>query len=153
MIYRLLTLAALLSTVAGCTVLKQVAPAPGANHALVAPPPDPHQMMIEGRKDEFLRKLAMCESGMSGPSERRIYGGRGIYHGPFQFTIRTLQGWALQMDGTALTIKEATDVAHDYDRAAVIAKYAIFELDSISHWPACNRKHGLATEVRAIKAL
>jgi hypothetical protein len=131
-------LAGLLAILASCSALP-----PGARTS----------SLIEDRKDDLLRRLATCESGGYGPAEKRIYGGQGIYHGRFQFMIRTMQGFVMDMDGRALTIKEATDVAHDYDQAAVVAKYAIFERDAIGQWPACARKLGLHAEVRAIKAL
>jgi hypothetical protein len=126
--------------------------APPSHHALAAPV-DPREQMIEERKDDLLKRLAICESGDWGPAEKPIYGGRGIFHGRFQFMIRTVQGFVLQIDGRALTIREATNLAHDWDQSLALAKYIIFELDGISHWPLCNRKHGLAAEVRAIKAL
>jgi hypothetical protein len=151
----LATLPALLVTLTSCSGLQAIAPGPGpAAMAIVAPPPpDPHLVMIEDRKDDLLRRLATCESGGYGSSEKRIYGGRGLYHGRFQFMIRSLQGFVIDMDGRALTIKEATEIAHDYDQAAVVAKYAIFERGAIGQWPLCARKLGLHAEVRAIKAL
>ena len=146
--------AAMLAALTGCSFLQQVIPAAPRAHAVVAPPPpDPRLVMIEDRKDDLLKRLAICESGDWGPSEKRIYGGNGVFHGRFQFMIRTVQGFVLQIDGEALTIRQATDLAHDWERASSLAKYVIFELDGITHWPLCNRKLGLAAEVRAIKAL
>lgn len=127
-------------------------PAPPPLHALVAPV-DSYKQMIEQRQDDLLKRLATCESGDWGPSEKPIYVGRGIFHGRFQFMIRTVQGFVLQMDGRALKIREATNLAHDWEQALALARYAIFELNAISHWPLCNRKLGLAAEVQAIKAL
>jgi hypothetical protein len=151
----LATLAAMLAVLTGCAFLQEIGPGPPpAAMAIVAPPPpDPRLVMIADRKDDLLRRLATCESGGHGPAEKRIYGSRGLYHGRFQFMIRTLQNFVMDMDGRALTVKEATDVAHDYEQASVVAKYAIFERDAIGHWPLCARKLGLHAEVRAIKAL
>jgi hypothetical protein len=149
------SLLALLLALSGCSILEPlVKPAPSpAPMTLVAPPPDPRQVMIEGRKDALIRQLAICESGDWGPSEKRIYGGRGLYHGRLQFMVRTVQNFVLQMDGRALTVKEATDIAHDYDRAADLAKYIIFDLDGIGNWPACARKLNLRAEIAAIRQL
>ena len=155
MIRSIAAFAVLLVALGGCAVLQEIAPGPRPTAmAIVAPPPpDERLVMIEDRKDDLLRRLATCESGGYGPAEKRIYGGRGLYHGRFQFMIRTLQNFVMDMDGRALTIKEATDVAHDYEQAAVVAKFAIFERGSIAQWPACARKLGLHAEVRAINAL
>lgn len=143
--------------VSGCSLLEPIVtpkppPAPPIM-ALVAPPPDPRTVLIEARKDALIRQLATCESGGWGPSEKRIYGARGLYHGRLQFMIRTVQVFVLQMDGRALTVKEATDLAHDYDRAAELAKYIIFELDGIGNWPLCTRKLNLRAEVALIRQL
>lgn len=108
---------------------------------------------IDERKNEVLRDLATCESGGSGDSDRPIYGGRGTYLGRFQFTARTVINWTKERDGTVLTTKEAVELAHNYDRAADLAKYMIFERDRLSEWPLCARKLGLAKQVAEIKAM
>jgi hypothetical protein len=108
---------------------------------------------IAARKDELLRDLAVCESGGSGDSERPIYGGRGAFVGRFQFTPRTVINYVQQMDGRVLSFREATALAHDYQQAAALAKFVIFEKDGIWNWPFCNRKLGLAQQVAEIKAL
>ena len=107
----------------------------------------------ELRKDEMLRDLATCESGGHGETDHPIYGFRGLYVGRFQFMPRTVINYVLEMDGTQLTVKEATDLAHDYDRAARVAKYMIFERGRISEWPMCNRKLGLARQVAEIQKM
>ena len=137
---------------AGCAV-PATPPPPAAPRNLDLAYVDPRQQMIEDRKTEVLRRLAVCESGDHGQSDRPIYGGRGLYLGRFQFIARTVINYVMQMDGRALTMKEATDLAHDYDQAAALAKFIVFELDGIWNWPLCNRKLGLAAEVKAIKAL
>jgi hypothetical protein len=114
---------------------------------------DSRALEIEGRKDEVLRQLAQCESGGNGDSDRPIYGGRGAYVGRFQFSPRTVIGFVRERDGRTLSHNEAVALAHDYRQAAQLAKWAIFERDAISHWPLCNRKHGLASQVSAIKAM
>src|SRR5690242_14485811 len=43
---------------------------------------------VNNRKDELMRELATCESGGSGTSDERIYGGRGAFVGRFQFMPR-----------------------------------------------------------------
>jgi hypothetical protein len=143
---------AVLALLPGCTPLFQAHVPQTAPSALVATV-DPHQRMIDDRKDEMLRRLATCESGDHGPSDRPIYGARGLYIGRFQFMSRTVINYVRQRDGIELTVKEATALAHDYDQAADLAKHIIFDLDGIWNWPLCNRKHGFAAEVKAIKAL
>ena len=154
---RIISLLALFVTLSGCSMLEPLTSArpaaPQMSLALVAPLPDPYTVMIEGRKDALIRQLATCESGGWGSAEKRIYGARGLYHGRLQFMIRTVQTFVLQMDGRALTIKEATDLAHDYDRAADLAKYIIFDLDGIGNWPLCARKLNLRAEIAAIRQL
>ncbi|MGE0574270.1 MAG: hypothetical protein AB7F22_13795 [Reyranella sp.] len=108
---------------------------------------------IDERKDEMLRQLAHCESGGSGPSERPIYGGRGVYLGRFQFSVNTVIGYQRKRDGTQLTGREASELAHDYERAMDLAKYMIFELEEPWHWPLCSRKIGLRDQMAHIKTL
>ena len=114
---------------------------------------DPQQQAIEERKDEMIRQLAHCESGGWGPSERPIYGGRGAYLGRLQFSVQTVVSYQQRRDGTRLTSKEAADLAHDYDRAASLAKYMIFELEEPWHWPLCSRKISLRNEMANIKEM
>lgn len=113
--------------------------------------PDMQERVLEERKNEVIRRLSHCESGGWGPSERKIYGGRGAYLGRLQFTIRTVQAYTQMRDGVQLTRQEAADLAHDHERAADLAKYMIFDLEEPWHWPLCNRKIGMTAEVRSIK--
>ena len=112
-----------------------------------------HQRKIDERKDEVIRQLAVCESGGWGPSERPIYGGRGAYLGRLQFAPRTVIAYVKRRDGTELTYREASALALDYDRAADLAKFMIFDLGETSHWPLCARKIGLAAQVKQVQAL
>jgi len=109
--------------------------------------------IIEDRKEEIIRQLAHCESGGWGPSDQKIHGGRGAYLGRLQFTVQTVIGYQLKKDGTQLSRQEATDLAHDYDRAGALAKYMIFDLEEPHHWPLCARKIGLRSQMAAIKEL
>jgi hypothetical protein len=106
----------------------------------------------EQRKDEILRELATCESGGHGDSDRPIYGGRGTYVGRFQFNLRTVVAYVRQRDGLELSLSEAKEFAHDYDRASGLAKYMIFDLDRAGDWPLCSRKIGLRAQVAEIRA-
>ena len=101
----------------------------------------------------MIRQLAHCESGGSGPSDRPIYGGRGAFLGRLQFTISTTIAYQRKRDGTQLTREQAIDLAHDYDQAASLAKYMIFELEEPWHWPLCSRKIALRNEMANIKEL
>jgi len=107
---------------------------------------------VERRKDEILRELATCESGGHGDSDRPIYGGRGAYVGRFQFSLRTVVAYVQQKEGRQLSLSEAKELAHDYDRAAELAKYMIFDLDRAGDWPLCARKLGLRAQVEEIKS-
>jgi hypothetical protein len=104
------------------------------------------------RKDEILRELATCESGGHGEADRPIYGFRGMFVGRFQFMPRTVMAYVQQRDGRSLSLREATDLAHDYDQAKELAKYMIFEQGRVNDWPACSRKIGLAQQVAEINA-
>ena len=112
-----------------------------------------HERMLDERKDEVIRQLATCESGGFGPSERPIYGGRGAYVGRLQFSPRTVIAYVMRRDGTQLSYKEASELALDYERAAGLAKFMIFDLGETSHWPLCARKIGLAAQIQEIQAL
>jgi hypothetical protein len=107
---------------------------------------------LEQRKDEILRELATCESGGHGDAERPIYGGRGAFVGRFQFMPRTVVAYVQQRDGRLISLREATELAHDYGQAAALAKYMIFDLDRAGDWPLCSRKIGLRTQVNEIRA-
>jgi hypothetical protein len=108
---------------------------------------------VDARKDEVLRRLAICESGGDGDSDTPIYGGRGVYAGRFQFTARTVINYVKEMDGRQLSSQEALLLAHDYTQARDLAKYVIFERGHYWNWPACSRKLGLAKEVENIRAM
>jgi hypothetical protein len=110
-------------------------------------------VMINERKDEVLRQLAVCESGDHGDAAVPVIGGRGAYVGRFQFSPRTVISYVQQMDGRQLSWGQATALAHDYSQAAALTKWIIFERDGLYNWPACSKKLGLAKEVAAIKSL
>ena len=104
------------------------------------------------RKEEMLRELATCESGGHGEADRPIYGFRGMFVGRFQFMPRTVMAYVQQREGRQLSFREATELAHDYDKAADLAKYMIFEQGRINDWPACSRKLGLHRQVAEIQS-
>ena len=114
---------------------------------------DMRMSLIDERKDEMLRQLAVCESGAHGDSAVPVIGGRGLYLGRFQFTPRTVITYVQRMDGRELTWGQAVALAHDYGQAATLAKWIIFEQDGLYNWPACSKKLGLARQVAEIKAL
>lgn len=118
--------------------------------AALDPPPGRE---IEARMDDLMRQLAICESGGSGNSDRPIHGAGGIHAGRFQFTIRTVVSYVRDRDGHVLSANDALSLAQDYDRAAALAKYMIFERGHFWNWPACSRKLGLARHVTEIKAV
>lgn len=112
-----------------------------------------YQQGIEERKNEVIKQLAICESGGYGPEDKPIYGGRGLYLGRLQFATRTVIAYVLKRDGVQLNPKQAAELAHDYDRAADLAKYMLFDLDEPWHWPACSKKLGVTQQVAAIKQM
>ncbi len=141
------SLMAIAFAVSGCTLGGQ--PPQTSSFAPTVKPRDD----VEDRKDEMVRQLAYCESGGSGPSERPIYGGRGAYLGRLQFSIQTVISYQKKRDGTVLSRQEAAALAHDYDRAADLAKYMIFDLEEPWHWPLCSRKISLRAEMAHIKEI
>ena len=56
----------------------------------------------------------------------------------------TVVAYVQQKEGRQLSLSEAKELAHDYDQAAELAKYMIFDLDRAGDWPLCARKIGLA---------
>jgi hypothetical protein len=130
----------------GCTTNKHQV-------AATAPAVDPRQQDIDERKEQVMQQLAVCESGSWGPQSQPIYGGRGAYHGRFQFTARTYITYQQRHDGTVLTTREAIDAAQDYDKAMKLASFMIFELGEAWHWPLCSRKLGIPAKVQEINSL
>ncbi len=108
---------------------------------------------LNDRKEQLMRELATCESGGSGISDERIYGGRGAFVGRFQFMPRTVMSYVQQRDGRVLSFNEAKELAHDYEQAKELAKYMIFEQGRTNDWPLCARKIGLAQQVAEIQSL
>jgi hypothetical protein len=121
--------------------------------AAAAPGPTEHELMVESRKTELIQSLAICESGSWGPHSNRITGGRGTYHGRFQYTPRTYITFQQRRDGTVLTVQEAIAAAQDYEKAASLTSWVIFEQGETWHWPLCNRKLGMTARVKEINAL
>lgn len=121
--------------------------------AAVPQGPTEHEQFVQTRKDEVVQSLAVCESGSWGPHSTRITGGRGSYHGRFQYTARTYITLQQRRDGTVLTPKEAIEAAQDYEKAAALTSWVMFEQGETWHWPLCNRKLGLTAKVREINAL
>ena len=148
MTYARSTLLIALLAVTGCT-----RPTPPQTAAPTPPGVDARMSLIDERKDEVLRQLAVCESGAHGDAAVPVIGGRGLYIGRFQFMPRTVITYVQQMDGRELNWGQATALAHDYNQAAALAKWIIFERDGLYNWPACSKKLGLAKEVAEIKAL
>jgi hypothetical protein len=107
---------------------------------------------LDNRKDELMRELATCESGGSGTTDEKIYGGRGAFVGRFQFMPRTVMTYVQQRDGRVLSFNEAKQLAHDYEQAKELAKYMIFDQGRVNDWPVCARKIGLANQVAEIQA-
>ncbi len=132
---------------AGCA---QRQPAP-ASHVSALVVYDAHKRLLDERKDEVIKQIAICESGGYGPSEKPIYGGRGAYIGRLQFATHTVMNYVQRRDGVQLNPKQAAELAHDYDKAAELAKYMIFDLEEPWHWPVCSKKLGVPAQIRAIK--
>jgi hypothetical protein len=140
-----------LLAVTGCT--RPSSPVMSLVPAHVPSAADMRLSLIDDRRDEMLRQLAVCESGAHGDAAVPVIGGRGLYIGRFQFTPRTVITYVQQMDGRELNWKQATELAHDYNQAAALAKWIIFERDGLYNWPACSKKLGLAKQVAEIKSI
>ena len=149
---RTTALSALLFAALAVTACAPKSPPPNTNQAALSAISE-HERMIEQRKDEVVRQIAICESGGYGPSDRPVYGGRGAYLGRLQFATRTVMTYVQRRDGIALNPKEAAELAHDYDRAAALAKYMIFDLEEPWHWPLCSKKANAQSEILALKQL
>jgi len=121
--------------------------------AVVPQGPAEHEAFVKARKDEVVQSLAVCESGSWGPHANRIVGGRGAYYGRFQYTPRTYITFQQRRDGTVLTVREAIEAAQDYEKAASLTEWVMFEQGETWHWPLCNRKLGLTAKVHQINAL
>jgi hypothetical protein len=147
-----MALPALLFVALAATACAPRLPPSNPNQALLTAANE-HARMVEERKDEVVRQIAICESGGYGPSDRPIYGGRGAYLGRLQFATRTVMAYVQKRDGIALNPKDAAALAHDYDRAADLAKYMIFDLEEPWHWPLCSKKANAQSEIQAIKQL
>ena len=121
--------------------------------AAVPQGPTEHELFVQSRKDEVVQALAVCESGSWGPHSTRISGGRGSYHGRFQYTARTYITLQQRRDGTVLTPQEAIEAAQDYEKAAALTSWVMFDQGETWHGPLCKRKLGLTSKVREINAL
>ena len=135
-------------TLGGCVTRQAHTPDP---HAATRAAQAERERQYDDAKDEVMRQLAICESGGYGPSEKLIYGGRGLYHGRFQFATRTVMIYVQRRDGIALNPKQASELAHDWDKSRDLAKYMIFDLEEPWHWPLCSRKIGMPAQVAAVK--
>ena len=79
-----------------------------------------------------------------------------------QFSVQTVISYQMKQDGTRLSRQEAADLAQDYDRAADLAKFIIFDLEEPWHWPLCSQqdlagqrdrqRQGDLERVQAVKA-
>jgi hypothetical protein len=150
--HRTLALCALLFAALAVTACAPKVAPPNPNQAALIIVSE-RQRMIDERKDEVVRQIAICESGGYGPSDRPVYGGGGAYVGRLQFSTRTVMTYVQRRDGVALNPREAAELAHDYDRAAALAKYIIFDLEEPWHWPNCARKANAQAEIVALKQL
>ena len=126
---------------------------PKPQAAAVGAGPTEREKEFNDHKESLLQQLATCESGSWGPQPRPIYGGRGAYHGRFQFTVRTFMTYTRMRDGTAITSKEAAEYAQDYYKAANLAWYMIYDLNEPWHWPLCSRKLGIPNQLKTIRAI
>jgi hypothetical protein len=146
-------LAALISALAATGCVQHTAEKPKQMPGPVMSVAEAKLSAAEQRKEEMLRELATCESGGHGEADRPIYGFRGMFVGRFQFMPSTVKAYIQQRDGRELSLREAAELAHDYDRAKDLAKYMIFEQGRINDWPACSRKLGLQRQVAEIKSV
>src|SRR5260221_7877911 len=107
--------------------------------------------LIDERKDELLRQLAVCESGAHGDAAIPVIGGRGLYIGRFQFMPRTVITYVQQKDGRQLNWREGTQPAPDYSQASALPKWIIFAQDGVYNWALCSKKVGRQGQIAEIK--
>lgn len=143
-----LALAVLSLTLGGCVTKNQAVVDPNAS--LRAAEAERLRAYDE-RTNEVMDQLAMCESGGVGPTDRKIFGARGLYHGRFQFAPRTVMIYVQKRDGVGLNPKEASELAHDWEKSRELAKYMIFDLHEPWHWPLCSRKIKMPAQIAAIR--
>src|SRR5260221_12253752 len=98
--------------------------------------------LIDERKDELLRQLAVCESGAHGDAAIPVIGGRGLYIGRFQFMPRTVITYVQQKDGRQLNWREATQPAPDHNHASALPEGDLFHPGGGFKWPVCSKKDG-----------
>lgn len=143
-----IALAVLSLTLGGCVTKHQAVTDPNSSARAAAVE---REREFDEAKDEVMRQLAICESGGYGPADKKIYGARGLYHGRFQFAPRTVMIYVQRRDGVGLNAKEASELAHDWEKSRELAKYMIFDLEEPWHWPLCSRKIGMPAQVAAVK--
>lgn len=112
-------------------------------------------LKIEALKNDVVGRLAKCESeGHSEADGIIIFDVNKVPSiGQFQFQRKTVQHYVREIEGRAITGKEAIEIALDTERAAGLAKKIIFEKDGARHWHNCATKLGLYREVKNIQKL
>lgn len=143
-----IALAVLSLTLGACVTKNQAVVDPSA---AVRAAEAERQRAYDERTNEVMDQLAMCESGGVGPTDKKIFGARGLYHGRFQFAPRTVMIYVQKRDGVGLNAKEASELAHDWEKSRELAKYMIFDLHEPWHWPLCSRKIKMPAQIAAIR--
>jgi len=131
--------------------LTGLAPIAGA-HAVEV---DGMLLRIEALKNDVVGRLIKCESeGHSEADGIIVFDVNNVPSiGQLQFQRRTVQHFVLEIEGRAITGKEAIELALDTERAAGLAKKIIFEKDGTRHWHNCATRLGLYREVKIIQKL
>lgn len=112
-------------------------------------------LKIEALKNDVVGRLIKCESeGHSEADGIIVFDVNRVPSiGQFQFQPKTVQHYVREIEGRAITGKEAIEIALDTERAAGLAKKIIFERDGTRHWHNCATKLGLYREVKLIQKL
>ena len=118
---------------------------------------------IEGLKNEVVETVKECESRNIGEDKALItfdpdprQPSKNIPSiGEFQYKALTVQSYYKALYGEEISLKQATLIALDTEKATKLTKDIIFKDTgkSYNNWYNCSKKHNIATKVALIKSL
>ena len=115
------------------------------------------EQKLNALKDELVNDLAAkCESkNVKDPEGLIVFDSNAKASlGPWQWQVASVQHVVKQLDGIAISQREAIEIAIDYDRAGELTKRTLFEIkDGHRHWLNCSNKLGLSSQIELIKRI
>jgi len=118
---------------------------------------------IEGLKNEVVDTIRHCESRNIGEDKALItfdpdprQPNKNIPSiGEFQYKALTVQSYYKALYGEEISLKQATLIALDTEKATKLTKDIIFKDTGKGHnnWFNCSKKHNIASKVEIIKSL